>query len=57
MQQYAYGLDPECCTKDIGDSIIYAKSARDMWMHLEEGYGHAKEEKFYQVLKEVCNIS
>ena len=26
-------------------------------MHLEEGYGHAKEEKLYQVLKEVCNIS
>ena len=44
-------------TKDIGDSIIYAKSARDMWLQLEERYGQANGAKFYQVQKEICNIS
>jgi len=32
--------------KDIGDSIIYAKSARDMWIQLEERYGQANGAKF-----------
>jgi len=44
-------------TKDIGDSIIYAHSARDMWIQLEERYGQANGAKFYQVQKEICNIS
>jgi len=26
-------------TKDIGDNIIYAKSARDMWIQLDGRYG------------------
>ena len=44
-------------TKDIGDSIIYAKSARDMWIQLEERYGQVSGAKFYQVQKEICNVS
>jgi len=44
-------------TKDIGDSIIYAKSTRDMWIQLEEKYGQANGAKFYQLRKEICNIN
>jgi len=36
-------------TKDIGDSIINAKSARDMWIQLEERYGQTNGAKFYQI--------
>jgi len=44
-------------TKDIGDSIIYAKFATDMWIQLEEKYGQANGAKFYQIQKEICNVS
>ena len=44
-------------TKDIGDSIIYAKSARDMRIQLEERYGQANGAKFYQVQRQICTIS
>jgi len=35
--------------KDISDSFIYTKSARDMWIQLEERYGQANGAKFYQI--------
>ena len=37
-------------TKDIGDSIIYAKSVRDMWIQLEERYGQEMEQNFIKCI-------
>jgi len=44
-------------TKTIADSIIYAKSARQMWVELEKRYGQINGAKLYQVKKEMCNVS
>ena len=44
-------------TKDIGDSIIYAKFARDMWIQLEGKYGQANGAKVYQIQKEIYSIN
>jgi len=44
-------------TKTIADSIIYAKSARQIWIELEERFGQVNGAKLYQVQKEMCNVS
>ena len=44
-------------TKTIADSIIYAKSARQMWVELEERFGQVNGAKLYQVQKEMSNVS
>jgi len=44
-------------TKNVVDSIIYAKSARQMWVELEERFGHINGAKLYQVQKEICSDS
>jgi len=44
-------------TKPIADSIIYTKTARQMWVELEERFGQINGAKLYQVKREMCNIS
>ena len=44
-------------SKNIADSIIYAKTARQMWVELEERFGQINGAKLYQVKKEICTIS
>ena len=44
-------------TKPIADNIIYAKTARQMWVDLEERFAQVNGAKLYQVKKEMCNIS
>lgn len=44
-------------TKTIANSIIYAKSARQIWIELEERFGQVNGAKLYQVQKEMCNVS
>jgi len=44
-------------TKTIADSIIYAKSARQMWVELEERLGLINGAKLYQVKKKMSNVN
>ena len=44
-------------TKTIADSIIYARTARQMWVELEERFGQINGAKLYQVQKEMCIVS
>jgi len=44
-------------TKNIADSVIYAKTARQMWVELEERFGQVNGAKLYHVKKELCTIS
>ena len=44
-------------TKPIADSIIYTKTARQMWVEFEERFGQVNGAKLYQVKKEMCNMS
>ena len=44
-------------SKSIADSISYAKSARQMWVELEERFGQINGAKLYHVQKEMCNVS
>jgi len=44
-------------TKTIADSIICAKTARQMWIELEERFDQINGAKLYQVQKEMCNVS
>lgn len=44
-------------TRNIADSIIYAKFARQMWIELKERFGQINVAKLYQVQKEMCNVN
>lgn len=44
-------------TKSIADSIVYAKTARDMWVDLDERFGQINGAKLYHVNKELSNVS
>ena len=44
-------------SKNIADSVIYAKTARQMWLELEERFGQINGAKLYQVKKEICTVS
>ena len=44
-------------TKNIADSVIYAKTARQMWVELEERFGQVNGAKLYHVKKQLCTIS
>jgi len=44
-------------TKPIVDTIIYAKTARQMWAELKERFTQLNGANLYQVKKEMCNIS
>jgi len=39
--------------KSIADSIIYAKTARQMWVELEERFGQINGAKLYQIKKDI----
>ena len=43
--------------RNIADSIIYAKSARQIWVELEERFGQINGAKLYHVQKKMCNMS
>lgn len=44
-------------SKNIAYSVIYAKSARQMWLELEERFGQVNGAKLYHVKKEISNVS
>ena len=44
-------------TENIADSVIYAKTARHIWIELEERFGQVNGAKLYQVKKELCNVN
>lgn len=45
-------------SKNIADSVIYAKSARQMWLELEERFGQlVNGAKLYHVKKEMSHVS
>lgn len=45
-------------SRNIADGIIiYAKTARQMWIELEERFGQVNGAKLYQVQKEMSNVS
>jgi len=44
-------------TKNNANSIIYAKTARQMWIELEEQFVQINGAKLYHVRKELCSTS
>ena len=44
-------------SKNIADSIIHAKSARQMWVELEECFGQINGAKLYHVKKKICTVN
>ncbi|XP_070011373.1 uncharacterized protein [Nicotiana sylvestris] len=40
-------------SKDIGDSVIYSKAARNLWNILEHRFGQSNGAKLYQLQKEI----
>ncbi|XP_075095084.1 uncharacterized protein LOC107788097 [Nicotiana tabacum] len=41
--------------KDIGDSVIYSKSAKDLWTSLEHRFGQSNGAKLYHMRKELSS--
>uniref|UniRef100_A0A0V0H679 Putative ovule protein n=1 Tax=Solanum chacoense TaxID=4108 RepID=A0A0V0H679_SOLCH len=39
-------------SKDIGDSVIYFKTSRDLWMSLEHRFRQTSGAKFFHLLQE-----
>lgn len=44
-------------TKDIGDSVIYFKSARNLWTSLEHRFGQFNSAKLYHLQKELAGLT
>jgi len=44
-------------SKNITDSVIYAKSARQMWLELAERFGQINGAKLHHVKKGMSNVS
>lgn len=44
-------------SKDIGDSVIYSKSARDLWTNLEHRFGQSNGAKLYHLRKELSGLT
>uniref|UniRef100_A0A1S4A8U1 Retrotransposon Copia-like N-terminal domain-containing protein n=1 Tax=Nicotiana tabacum TaxID=4097 RepID=A0A1S4A8U1_TOBAC len=40
-------------SKDIGDSVIYSKTARNLWNSLEHRFGQSNGAKLYQLQKKI----
>ncbi|XP_019240058.1 PREDICTED: uncharacterized protein LOC109220052 [Nicotiana attenuata] len=43
-------------SKEIGDSVIYSKFARDLWNSLEHRFGQSNGAKLYQLQKEISML-
>ncbi|XP_019240182.1 PREDICTED: uncharacterized protein LOC109220173 [Nicotiana attenuata] len=43
-------------SKEIGDSVIYSKSARDLWNSLEHRFGQTNGAKLHQLQKEISML-
>uniref|UniRef100_A0A1S4A6F0 Uncharacterized protein n=1 Tax=Nicotiana tabacum TaxID=4097 RepID=A0A1S4A6F0_TOBAC len=43
-------------SKDIGDSVIYSKSAKDLWNSLEHRFGQSNGTKLYHMRKELSGL-
>nr|XP_009597446.1 uncharacterized protein LOC104093412 [Nicotiana tomentosiformis] len=41
-------------SKEIGDSVIYSKSAKYLWSSLEHGFGQSNGAKLYHLQKEIA---
>nr|XP_016445482.1 PREDICTED: uncharacterized protein LOC107770663 [Nicotiana tabacum] len=48
---------PNSLSKDIGDNIIYSKSAMDLWTSLEHKFGQSNSAKLYHLQKELHGLS
>ncbi|KAL9995344.1 putative RNA-directed DNA polymerase [Helianthus debilis subsp. tardiflorus] len=44
-------------SKDIGESVIYAQTAKQLWTELNDRYGQASGAKLYQLQKSLCEIT
>ncbi|XP_019240490.1 PREDICTED: uncharacterized protein LOC109220473 [Nicotiana attenuata] len=44
-------------SKDIGDSVIYSKSAKDLWNSLEHRFGQSNGAKLYHLRKELSGLA
>ncbi|XP_076932815.1 uncharacterized protein LOC143598494 [Bidens hawaiensis] len=44
-------------TRDISDNVLYAKTAQVLWNELNAHYGQANGAKFYQLQKNLCQIT
>ena len=44
-------------SKNNADSIIYAKTARQIWVELKERFGQINGSKLYQVEKDICTMT
>jgi len=43
--------------KDIGQSILFSTSARDVWLQLEQRFGEANGTKIFRILRELYVVS
>ncbi|XP_019261121.1 PREDICTED: uncharacterized protein LOC109239070 [Nicotiana attenuata] len=43
-------------TKEIGDSVVYSKSAKKLWNSLEHRFGQSNRAKLYHLQKEIAKI-
>ncbi|XP_019248832.1 PREDICTED: uncharacterized protein LOC109228111 [Nicotiana attenuata] len=43
-------------TKEIGDSVIYSRTAKDLWSSLEHRFGQSSGAKLYHLQKEISKI-
>nr|XP_009601027.2 uncharacterized protein LOC104096369 [Nicotiana tomentosiformis]XP_009601028.1 uncharacterized protein LOC104096371 [Nicotiana tomentosiformis] len=43
-------------SKDIGDSVIYSRSARELWISLEHRFEKSNEAKLYHLRKELSSL-
>lgn len=43
-------------SKDIGDSVIYSKTAKELWESLEQRFGRSNGAKLYHLQKEISSL-
>ncbi|XP_019259206.1 PREDICTED: uncharacterized protein LOC109237366 [Nicotiana attenuata] len=44
-------------TKEIGDNVIYSRTAKDLWSSLEHRFGQSSGEKLYHLQKEISKLA
>ncbi|KAK9065740.1 hypothetical protein SSX86_015141 [Deinandra increscens subsp. villosa] len=44
-------------SKEIGESVLYTQTAKNLWKELDDRYGQSNGIKFYQLQKELCEIT
>jgi len=43
--------------KDIGHSILFSATAKDVWLQLKQRFGEADGTKIFRVLRDLCVVS